>query len=74
MRIPVMRKSDACDGLLRDHMQPFELTGTGEVIDGQVHLHVSPAGGDLVVAGHPHAASGAELFVHGYVSPLTPHP
>jgi len=69
-RISVMRKSDALDDLIRDYAQPFELTGTGEVVDGKVHVHVTLAGEDLTVAGHLHAATVREFFVHAYVSPL----
>jgi len=70
-RISVMRKSDALDDLIRDYAQPFELTGTGEVAEGKVHVHVTLAGEDLTVAGHLHAATVRDFFVHAYVSPLT---
>jgi dihydrofolate reductase len=69
-RVSVMRKSDALDDLVRDYAQPFELTGTGEIADGVVHLHATLAGEDLVVAGHLHAATVREFFVHAYVTPL----
>jgi dihydrofolate reductase/predicted DNA-binding protein with PD1-like motif len=69
-RVSVMRKSDALDDLIRDYAQPFELTGTGEITGGTVHLHATLAGEDLVVAGHLHAATVREFFVHAYVTPL----
>jgi dihydrofolate reductase/predicted DNA-binding protein with PD1-like motif len=69
-RVSVMRKSDALDDLVRDYAQPFELTGTGEITGGAVHLHVTLAGEDLVVAGHLHSATVREFFVHAYVTPL----
>jgi dihydrofolate reductase/predicted DNA-binding protein with PD1-like motif len=69
-RVSVMRKSDAFDDLVRDYAQPFELTGTGEVSGGTVHLHATLAGEDLVVSGHLHAATVRDFFVHAYVTPL----
>ena len=69
-RVSVVRKSDPRDDLVRDYAQPFELTGTGEIVGGAVHLHVTLAGEDLVVAGHLHAATVREFFVHAYLTPL----
>ncbi len=68
--ISVMRKTDALDDLPRDYAQPFELTGSGEVTDGKVHVHVTLAGEDVTVAGHLHAAWVRDFFVHAYVTPL----
>ncbi|MBB4753396.1 hypothetical protein [Actinoplanes lobatus] len=42
----------------------------GEVVDGKVHLHVTLAGEDIVVAGHLHRATVRDFFVRAYVSPL----
>jgi predicted DNA-binding protein with PD1-like motif len=69
-RVSVMRKADALDDLIRDYAQPFELTGTGEIAGGKVHVHVTLAGEDLVVAGHLHSATVRDFFVHAYISPL----
>ena len=71
--VSVMRKSDALDDLLREYAQPFELTGTGEITAGQIHVHVTLAGEDLTVAGHLHSATVRDFFVHAYVSPLRSH-
>ena len=68
-RISVMRKSNAQDDLIRDYAQPFELTGTGELVDGEAHIHATLAGEDIVVAGHLHAATVRDFFVHAYLSP-----
>jgi uncharacterized protein len=68
--VSVMRKSDALDDLLREYAQPFELTGTGEVASGAVHVHVTLAGEDLTVAGHLHSATVRDFFVHAYVMPM----
>jgi predicted DNA-binding protein with PD1-like motif len=69
-RISVMRKSDALDDLIRDYAQPFELTGTGEVVDGKPHVHVTLHGEDLTTGGHLHSATVRDYFVHCYVTPL----
>ncbi len=65
--VSVMRKDDAQNDLLRSYDQPFELTGTGEVVDGKVHIHVTLGGEDVVVAGHLHQAMVRDFFVRAYV-------
>ena len=69
--VSVMRKNDALNDLLREYAQPFELTGTGEVTDGKVHVHVTLAGEDITVSGHLHAATVRDFFVRAYVTPLS---
>ncbi|GGN10134.1 hypothetical protein GCM10010109_19710 [Actinoplanes campanulatus] len=68
--VSVMHREDPMIDRLRDYDQPFELTGTGEVVDGGVHLHVTLAGEDILVAGHLHRATVRDFFVRAYVSPL----
>ena len=68
--LSVMKKDDALTDYLRSYDQPFELTGTGEVVDGTVHIHATLAGEDLIVAGHLHSAMVRTFFVHAYVTPL----
>ena len=70
-RVSVMRKSDALDDLIREYAQPFELTGTGEVTDGKIHLHVTLYGEDVVVGGHLHRATVRDFFVNAYVSEVS---
>lgn len=69
--VSVMRKDDAQTDLMRSHDRPFELSGTGEVVDGRVHVHVTLAGEDLIVSGHLHRAVVGDFFVRAYVSPVT---
>jgi uncharacterized protein len=68
--ISVMRKNDAQTDLLREYQQPFELSGTGEVTDGRVHLHVTLAGEDMTVSGHLHRAVVDDFFVRAYLTTI----
>jgi predicted DNA-binding protein with PD1-like motif len=68
--VSVMRKDNAQNDLLRSYDQPFELTGTGEVINGEVHVHVALGGEDVVVAGHLHRAMVRDFFVRAYLTDL----
>jgi predicted DNA-binding protein with PD1-like motif len=69
--VSVMKRDDARTDYLRSYDQPFELTGTGEVVEGKVHVHVTLAGEDLIAAGHLHSAIVRTFFVHAYVTPLS---
>lgn len=69
--VSVMHKDNPLEDRLRSYDQPFELTGTGEVVDGSVHVHVVLAGEDVTVAGHLHSAIVRDFFVRAYVTPLT---
>ena len=68
--VSVMNKDDARADRLRSYDQPFELTGTGEAVDGKVHVHVLLAGEDVTAAGHLHRAMVRDFFVRAYVTPL----
>jgi len=68
--VSVMPKGDALDDILTDYVQPFELSGTGEIVDGTVHVHVVLGGEDGTVAGHLHSAEVDHWFVRAYVTPL----
>ena len=63
-----MPKHDANQDILTEYHQPFELSGTGEVKDGVLHLHVILSGeGDAALAGHLHWAQVRTFFVNAYV-------
>ncbi|MDI6102243.1 DNA-binding protein [Actinoplanes sp. NEAU-A12] len=68
--VSVMKKDDALTDYLRTYDQPLELSGTGEIADGKVHLHVTLYGEDFVTGGHLHNATVQDFFVHAYVTPL----
>ncbi|MEV4134709.1 PPC domain-containing DNA-binding protein [Dactylosporangium sp. NPDC049742] len=68
--ISVMPKADETDDILTDYEDPFEITGTGEVVDGAVHIHVSAGGEGRTVVGHLHRAVVSHWFVRAYVTPV----
>jgi uncharacterized protein len=68
--VSVMPKGDESADILTEYDQPFELTGTGEIVDGKVHVHVTLGGDGRVVAGHLHRAMVRGWFVRAYAQPL----
>lgn len=67
-----MPAHDATSDLISEYQQPFELSGTGEITDGKVHIHVTLGReGDVALAGHLHWAKVETFFVHAYVLPLS---
>jgi predicted DNA-binding protein with PD1-like motif len=67
--ISTMPADDAAQDIVTTYDQPAELTGTGEVVDGQVHVHVvCGIEGDVAKAGHLHAATVETFFVRAYVN------
>jgi predicted DNA-binding protein with PD1-like motif len=66
-----MPATDATSDIITEYAQPFELSGTGEINDGKVHIHVVLGReGDQALAGHLHRATVETFFVHAYVLPL----
>jgi uncharacterized protein len=68
--LSVMPKDDETDDILTDYDQPFEITGTGEVINGTVHVHVSACGEGRTAVGHLHRAIVSHWFVRANVTPI----
>ena len=66
--VSVMAKEDESIDYVRRYSQPMELSGTGEVTDGKVHLHVTLAGEDITAAGHLHRAIVGNFFVRAYLT------
>lgn len=66
-----MPRDDATKDVLTELNSPFELSGTGEITDGKVHLHVV-LGTDTnqALAGHLHWGKVQTWFVNAYVQPL----
>lgn len=67
-RISNMPAGDASSDIVTEYEQPFELSGSGEVVDGNVHLHVVLSReGDVALAGHLHEAHAHTWYVAAYV-------
>ncbi|MFG2047958.1 PPC domain-containing DNA-binding protein [Micromonospora sp. NPDC048935] len=66
-----MLADDARKDIVTEYRQPFELSGTGEIQDGKVHVHVVLGReGDTALAGHLHWARVETFFVHAYTLAL----
>ena len=67
-----MPANDARSDIISEYTQPCELSGTGEITDGKIHIHVVVGReGDVALAGHLHRAQVETFFVHAYVLPMT---
>lgn len=63
-----MPANNASSDILTEYAQPFELSGTGEIVDGTVHLHVVLSReGNETIGGHLHWAKVATWYVATYV-------
>jgi predicted DNA-binding protein with PD1-like motif len=66
-----MPKGDATDDISSEYAQPMETSGSGEIKDGQPHIHaVFGTEGDATVSGHLHWARVETHFVNVYILPL----
>lgn len=66
--ISTMPEHDASKDVITDYAMPAEMTGTGEIVDGMVHIHaVMAVEGDRSVAGHLHRAEVGAWFARAYV-------
>jgi predicted DNA-binding protein with PD1-like motif len=68
--VSVMPKGDPSADILTEYDQPFEMSGTGEITDGAVHVHAVLGGETGTVSGHLHWARVDHWFVRAYVLPL----
>jgi predicted DNA-binding protein with PD1-like motif len=65
-----MPEGDAKSDVLTEFRQPFEFSGTGEVRDGQPHIHATlGTDGNAALSGHLHWARVETHFVHVYIVP-----
>lgn len=63
-----MPAGDEHDDVLSTYRQPMEMSGTGEIVNGRIHLHVVLSReGDQAIAGHLHRAVVGAWFGHAYV-------
>ena len=69
--VSTMAKDDASRDIVTEYHQPLELSGTGEIKDGKLHVHVVlGAEGNTTISGHLHWARVKTFFVNAYVLPL----
>jgi len=67
--VSVMPKGDPASDILAEYDQPFEMSGTGEIQDGKVHIHCVMGGEGGTLSGHLHWAKVDHWFVRAYVLP-----
>jgi uncharacterized protein len=68
--ISTMPRDDATKDIITDYSVPAEMTGSGEIVNGAVHIHaVMAIEGDHAVAGHLHRAEIGTFFGRAYVIP-----
>jgi predicted DNA-binding protein with PD1-like motif len=69
--ISTMPSDDASADVLTTYQVPGEMMGTGEFVDGELHIHVvMGVSGDQALAGHLHSATIRTHFARAYVSTL----
>lgn len=72
-RISNMAKTDHRENIMIQLRQPLELSGTGEIKAGKVHIHCTISGENhLAMGGHLHWAEVHNHFVNAYVLPTAP--
>jgi uncharacterized protein len=70
-----MDKNDARKDILTEYHEPLEMSGTGEVENGNVHIHaVLGSENNSALFGHLHWARVKDWFVHVYITPLEKQP
>lgn len=68
--LSTMPSSDARQDIITEYAVPAEMSGTGEIADGSVHVHaVMAVEGDKAVSGHLHRAEVGTWFARAYVVP-----
>jgi predicted DNA-binding protein with PD1-like motif len=68
--ISTMPAGDASADVITEYALPAEMSGTGEIVDGVVHIHaVMAVEGDRAVSGHLHRAQVQTHFARAYVLP-----
>lgn len=52
--------------LITEYVQPLELSGTGEIRNGSVHIYVLGSEGNQTISGHLHWVRVKTFFVRAY--------
>lgn len=70
--VSTMAQDDPLKDLITEYEQPLELSGTGEIKDGSVHIHVVLGSeGNQTISGHLHWARVKTFFVRAYCMPTS---
>lgn len=70
--ISTMPAGDPAKDILTDYALPAEMSGTGEIVNGTVHVHaVMAVEGDRAISGHLHRAEVGTWFARAYVLPAS---
>lgn len=65
--VSTMALDNPLKDLITEYEQPLELSGTGEIRDGSVHIHVVLGSeGNQTISGHLHWARVKTFFVRAY--------
>lgn len=68
--VSTMPAGDATKDILTEYALPAEMSGTGEIVEGTVHVHaVMAVEGDRAISGHLHQAKVDTWFARAYVLP-----
>lgn len=68
--VSTMPAGDATADTLTEYDLPAEMSGTGEIVGGLVHIHaVMAVQGDRAISGHLHDAHVGTHFARAYVLP-----
>ncbi len=71
--LSTMAADDATKDISTDYELPAELSGTGEITNGVVHIHaVMAVEGDQARSGHLHRADVGTWFARAYIVPASP--
>lgn len=70
-RVMSSSKTDAKADIFKDFSEPFELSGMGEISEGNVHIHCTLGRVDgTIIMGHLEEGFVENWFVNIYVLPL----
>jgi predicted DNA-binding protein with PD1-like motif len=70
--VSTMPTADASEDIVTDYHQPAEMSGTGEISAGTIHIHaVMAVEGDRAIAGHLHRAQVSAWFARAYILETT---
>jgi predicted DNA-binding protein with PD1-like motif len=69
--VSTMPAADATKDILTNYAFPAEMSGTGEIVDGAIHVHaIMAVEGDRAISGHLHQAKVSTWFARAYVVPI----